>query len=65
MNNLKLFIFFESIFRILGVNMKIEVNKSDNNTRIYVKENISKKDIREYIPSEIIYNKLRRFIYGI
>lgn len=42
--------------------MKIEVNKSDNNTRIYVKENISKKDIREYIPSEIIYNKLSDYL---
>lgn len=42
--------------------MRIEVNKSDNNTRIYVKENISKKDIKEYIPSEIIYNKLSDYL---
>lgn len=42
--------------------MKIEVNKSDNNTRIYVKDNISKKDIREYIQSEIIYNKLSDYL---
>ena len=42
--------------------MRIEVNKNDNNTRIYVKENISKKDIKEYIPSEIIYNKLSDYL---
>ena len=42
--------------------MKIEVNKNDNNTRIYVKESISKKDIKEYIPSEIIYNKLSDYL---
>lgn len=42
--------------------MRIEVNKSNNNTRIYVKENISKKDIKEYIPSEIIYNKLSDYL---
>ena len=42
--------------------MRIEVNKSDNNTRIYVEETISKKDIKENIPSEIIYNKLSDYL---
>lgn len=42
--------------------MRIEVNKSDNNTRIYVEKTISKKDIKENIPSEIIYNKLSDYL---
>lgn len=54
--------FFELTFRIFGGNMKFEVNTSDNHTRIYIKENISKENVKKYVPSEIIYNKLSDYL---